>query len=237
MEPKKHKKKNSYTVMVISDSSKGVIRQFFFSSRVVTALLSFFLAVVLVFACYVVYSTYTMREMKQRNLYLDSKTAELSEKNAELTTANTELSDKVSILSSTINQKVEEEAAVAEKYVPTGFPLAGTATIPEEAEDKLNDNPIVNFAASAGTSVIATGNGVISSIDADAEYGYVLKLDHGNGYVTIYRNASEPKVKAGDEVARNTMLFEMTEESGQLGYQIIKDDQYIDPLEIIEING
>lgn len=237
MEPKKHKKKNSYTIMVVSDSSEGGIRQFFLSSKVVMAFLCFFLAVVVAFASYVTYSVYTMKELKQKNASLNLRMGELNEKNAELNTANSELTDKVSILSSTINQKVEAEAAEAVKYVPTGFPLAGTATIPEEAEDKLDGNPIVNFMASAGTSVTATGNGVISLIEADAVYGNMVQIDHGNGYVTVYRNASGPKVKAGDEVTRGTMLFEMTEESGQLGYQIIEEGSYIDPLDLMEING
>lgn len=237
MEPKKHRKNGSYTVMIISDSSEGGIKQFFLGSKVVTFLISLFVVFFVAVACYIGYSMYTAKDLNKQNTYLENKVTELNQQNTELSTLNTELTDKVSILSSTINQKVEEEATVAEKFVPNGFPLSGTATIQEETEENTGNDPIVHFMASSGISVIATGNGTILAIEQDENGNFALQIDHGNGYISVYLNAKEPKVKVGDEVTRGTRLFEMSEENRVLGYQIIQEGGYIDPLELMEIYG
>ena len=67
--------------------------------------------------------------------------------------------------------------------------------------------------------------------------GYIIMVDHGNGYYSVYRNGSKPKVDEGDEVTRATELFVIEIGHGQLGYQIIENNQYINPLEFMETYG
>lgn len=140
----------------------------------------------------------------------------LKQENDDLKLQNEELNEKVSILSDTVNSKVKEEeereAEIAQAYVPTGFPLKGTA-------------------------VIATAQGTVSSIAGNAESGYIIMIDHGNGYYSVYRNGAKPKVKEGDEVTTSTELFMIDAGHEQLGYQIIENDSYIDPLSLMEIYG
>ena len=164
----------------------------------------------------------------------------LTQQNSELTTENEVLLEKVAILSDTVNDKVqkeeEREAEIVKSYIPTGFPLKGTASYNEE-ETTLEGNPIALFQASQGTSVIATANGKVSSAAGDATAGYIIMIDHGNGYFSVYRNGSEPKVKEGDEVTSDTELFQIERGHEKLGYQIIENDSYIDPLGLMEIYG
>ena len=75
-----------------------------------------------------------------------------------------------------------------------------------------------------------------------AEIGENLFIDHGNGYTTIYRSGTEPKVKEGDEVARGALLYEMKQDDDNewadiMAYQMIKDGEYIMPTDVLEING
>ena len=107
----------------------------------------------------------------------------------------------------------------------------------QPAEQTKDGGTIVNFAAAGGTAVVAAGSGKVVSIADDADYGKALTLDHENGYVTIYYVAAEPKVKEGDELTKGTMLFEIGPDGGILGYQIKKQGEYIDPLQVIEIQG
>lgn len=86
------------------------------------------------------------------------------------------------------------------------------------------------------------GAGSVLLADIDSVYGYQVQIDHGNGYISIYRSGTEPKVKNGDEVTRGTLLFEMEsddddENASRMGYQIMKDGEYIKPTEVLEING
>jgi len=105
--------------------------------------------------------------------------------NTSLIKENKELQEKVTILSDTVNNKVyqeeKREAQMIQSYIPTGFPIKGAASYNEE-EKELEGNPAVIFQASAGTSVIATANGTVSSIAGSAEAGYIVMIDHGNGY-------------------------------------------------------
>ena len=71
----------------------------------------------------------------------------------------------------------------------------------------------------------------------DVDYGNVVSIDHGNGYISIYRNKGNAVVKAGNEVTRGAILYVVGEDNTEMGYSISKDDTYIDPMEMIEING
>ena len=62
-------------------------------------------------------------------------------------------------------------------------------------------------------------------------------IDHGNGYFSVYRNNGVALVKSGEQLGKGYILFTMGEDNAVLGYQIMKDDQYIDPMTLIDING
>lgn len=275
MEPKKHKRKIRYTVMVISDSAEGGIRQYFLEQGITTVATLLIVCILLAGSGYCIYSAVRQEKVEAANQTLRQTVETLTQEKEDLLVRNDELSKNVTLLSDTINQKVQKEEEDAEKFIPTGFPLAGAATIQESSEliaaadeedpaeeamaeageqaeamdaeeeqaeaiaeeTEQEEHPIVVFLASAGTSVIATGNGVVEAIEEDAAYGGRIRVNHGNGYVTIYRCVSPAKVKVGDEITKGTMLIEMTTEAEELGYQIMKDEAYIDPLELMEIYG
>lgn len=171
---------------------------------------------------------------------LAGQNEELFAQNGKIVKENKELQEKVEILSHTINEKVQQEqeraAETARTYVPTGFPLRGTASC-NETRTELEGNPIAVFNASEGTGVVATANGTVLSVTGDAEAGYTVMIDHGNGYRSVYRNGAVPKVKEGDEVTNATELFNIEAGKEELGYQIIENEEYIEPLSFMETYG
>ena len=144
---------------------------------------------------------------------------------------------KIEILSITIKDQThkiaELQAQIAEQSVPTDYPLTGSASMTVITDG----DPMVEFTATEGSTVVAAGKGVVTAVEEDEVYGNRVVIDHGNGYVSIYRNKGESQVKAGDEVASGTTLFMVTEDNRQLGYQIKENDVYIDPTTIIAIKG
>ena len=44
-------------------------------------------------------------------------------------------------------------------------------------------------------------------------------------------------IKEGDEVVRGAILYVIGEDNTTLGYQIMYDEKYIDPMELINIDG
>ena len=104
-------------------------------------------------------------------------------------------------------------------------------------EESLEGEPVCIFSASVGTMVVATANGTVTGVNDDVEYGHNVWVDHGNGYVTIYRNAGEPQVQLGDTVVGGTSLFVIEQGKEKLGYQMMRDGMYIDPMEMLSISG
>lgn len=144
---------------------------------------------------------------------------------------------KIEMLSITIQNQTQQiadlQAQIAEQSVPTDYPLTGSASMTVITDG----DPMVEFTATEGSTVVAAGKGVVTAVEEDEVYGSRVVIDHGNGYVSIYRNKGESQVKAGDEVASGTTLFMVTEDNRQLGYQIKENDVYIDPTTIIAIKG
>lgn len=245
---KKKKKRHHYILLCVSDAPKAKVKKYKFSIarinflKVITAILFILLLGYVLFTSY--HNTITL----SNETTLRQKVSDLEKEKTDLITQNAELTEKVAILSETVNQKMLEEKALQEKNMPTGFPLSGTADMQEmEEEVELSNGkdevrPLILFEAEDGIFAVAAGAGIITEVEMDLEYGYRIRIDHGNGYETIYRNGTEPKVKPGDEVARNALLFELKEDDDNeladiMAYQILKDGKYIVPTEILEING
>ncbi len=188
--------------------------------------------------CY--YLTNHVLTMSEKNKELSVELEEIMAERDLLANENEELKEKVLILSDTVNSKVKEEeereAEIAKAFIPTGFPLKGTATYQEE-NTVLDGQAIAEFEAAQGTNVIATAQGTVSSIAGDANAGYIIMVDHGNGYYSVYRNGSKPKVETGAAVTRETVMYEIEDGKETLGYQIIENNVYIDPLSLMEIYG
>lgn len=169
-------------------------------------------------------------------LLLTAQLQEVKDENRKFELENSELKEKVAILSETVNDKVNQAQQEAKSRMPLGFPLKGKASY-NENETELDGKPIVYFEVAAGVAVIPTANGTVSSITGSKNDGYTVTVDHGNNYYSLYINGSEPKVGEGDEVTKATELFVIDAEHQKLGYQIIEDKTYLNPLEFMEIYG
>ena len=64
----------------------------------------------------------------------------------------------------------------------------------------------LDFSVPVGTEVRATGDGVILAVQHQRGFGRVIKVDHGNGVVTVYAHLSEQLVKKGEKVARGVVI-------------------------------
>lgn len=244
---KKKKKKANYVLLVVSDSPLAKTKRYKFSKTRVRFLKGLIALFFLVMIGYIGFTSYYNTIVMSRETALRLQIGELSEANAKLQEENEQLLDKVSILSKTVNEKVDAEKVQEEKNMPSGFPLSGTAEVEEteevlEMEDGDVVRPMILFDASDGVSAVAAGAGVVSFVDFDNKYGYQVFVDHGNDYTTIYRSGTEPKVKVGDEVARGALIYEMQEDADNewadiMAYQVTKDGEYILPTDVLEING
>ena len=161
----------------------------------------------------------------------------LTDENEALSVENATLTNKIGVLSQTVSLKAEAEDALSQETIenalPKGFPLSGSATMKEAEEG----DPMLVFTASPGTNVITSGTGTVVSVDMDEIYGTKVVLDHGNGYQSVYRNNGTALVKNGETLGKGYIIFSLGDDNQELGYQIMQNDQYIDPMTLIDING
>ena len=107
----------------------------------------------------------------------------------------------------------------------------------QEQELPAETDPIVVFSAAPDTRVIATASGTVASVEDDVRYGHKVTVNHGNGYLSIYRTSSDVLVAEGDHVEAGTPLYTIQSQEQKLGYQISRDGALIDPLELLEVYG
>lgn len=228
-----------YNVLFVPDKVAKGVKNF---SVDMDKLIIFFAVVVFIIIASLIFGLVENGRYRKANAkiaQLNEQLQMMTDENTNLETENESLQEKVSILSSTVTEKIQQqeqiEAEMAQAYIPSGFPLKGTASYDDE-KTELDGNPIAIFYASEGTSVISSASGVVESIEASGGK-YVVTIDHENGYKSVYRNGTKPKVTEGEQVTSDTEIFRITTGCEELGYQVIQDDKYIDPLDLMEIYG
>lgn len=96
------------------------------------------------------------------------------------------------------------------------------------------------FGGKAGDAVFAATSGeVVYADDGLKEYGQLILLRHGNGYVTAYAHNQKLLVKVGDKVNSGQKIAEMGStgtSTTMLQFQIRLDGKPIDPTTVLPIN-
>lgn len=91
----------------------------------------------------------------------------------------------------------------------------------------------IDFQAPLGATIYASGAGVVHEVGRDKEYGKMVMINHGEGYMTRYAHASEIMVTEGMEVARLTPIAKVGSSGRSTGahlhFEILKDGRQINP--------
>lgn len=231
------KRKNKYALLLVTQKDEGTMKQYSISPALVEVLAAILFLLVVGVICKFVYDSITLKDARKEIVDQIVTINNLTDENEALTVENATLTSKITVLSETVSKKAATEDAISQETVenalPKGFPLSGSATMKEAKEG----DPMLIFSASQGINVITTGTGVVVSVGADETYGTKVIVDHGNGYQSVYRNNGAALVKDGEELGKGYIIFTVGEENQELGYQIMKDEEYIDPMQLIDING
>lgn len=231
------KRKSKYALLLVTEKDDGTMKQYTISPALVEVMAAILFLLIIAVTCKFVYDSITLKDARKEIVDQIVTINNLTDENEALTVENSTLTSKITVLSETVSKKAATEDALSletvENALPKGFPLSGSATMKEAEEG----DPMLIFSASQGVNVITTGTGVVVSVDADETYGTKIIIDHGNGYQSVYRNNGTALVKNGEELGKGYILFTVGEENQELGYQIMKDEEYIDPMLMIDING
>lgn len=266
MRKKQRKIRKHYTITVTSDYSVDKTKSYRsrFNVFKVSTIVTIF--TVLLGVGLTIFEFYELGTMESKLSMLRGIIDDQEQIITELGREKAELSSQNQILNSTVAKAMAEKEKAKEedekRHFPTAFPLTGAAiirdiSVMDEPEDQLvgyfnydvgnkystggkkavEENPIAVFEMSSSSDVVATADGRVIAIKEDEIFKRQVLVDHGNGYITIYRNQSDPKVSIGDEIVRGTIIFIGGEENIYLGYQIKYQEEYVDPMQIMVIQG
>ncbi|WP_298120412.1 M23 family metallopeptidase [Flavobacterium sp.] len=116
------------------------------------------------------------------------------------------------------------------KRMASGF---GYRTDPFTKARKMHEG--MDFTASTGTPIYATGDGVVKSADNSLSgYGNHIEINHGFGYLTLYGHLSSYKVRPGQRVKRGDIIGLVgstgRSQAPHLHYEVHKDGKVVNPI-------
>jgi murein DD-endopeptidase MepM/ murein hydrolase activator NlpD len=120
--------------------------------------------------------------------------------------------------------------------VPTHWPLdrAGVITRgPVGPGGSAEVHQGLDIAVARGTPIRAAGGGLVRDAGRDAEYGLFVRLEHPDGYTSMYGHASRLLVARGDSV-RAGQVIGLSGSTGRstaphLHFEVLRNGEPIDP--------
>ena len=129
-------------------------------------------------------------------IYLDN-VDEVNEENIKL--AKEELTND---LQEELDEKEEIDSKTVNGIYLAVVPVTGRITSRYGANESIRDHTHkgIDIAATRGTPILATASGKVTFAGWSSGYGYLVKIDHGNGVETYYGHCSKLYVSTGDTV-------------------------------------
>jgi len=136
-----------------------------------------------------------------------------------------------------IREYIKEEKGLY-LSTPAGWPVKGsvssrfgTRVHPITGESTFHSG--IDISTPGGTMVRATADGIVSFSNWHNDSGYIVALEHGHGFRTVYAHNKLNYVKVGQRVRRGDVLSLSGSTGSSTGphvhYEIRKDGSDIDP--------
>jgi murein DD-endopeptidase MepM/ murein hydrolase activator NlpD len=117
-------------------------------------------------------------------------------------------------------------------YISSGF---GVRMDPFTGEQGVHKG--VDFAAQAGSDVLAVAAGIVTWAGPREGYGNLVEINHGKGYSTRYAHNQTILVKVGDEVQRGQAIAEVGSTGRSTGphvhFEVLRNGVQINPMSFV----
>lgn len=130
-------------------------------------------------------------------------------------------------------QQWQRRATLSGKPVASGWLSSpfGVRTDPFLGDERFHNG--VDFAARAGTAVVAVASGVVTYSGPRYGYGTMVEIDHGGGVVTRYAHNQSNLVEVGDPVVKGASIAEVGSSGRSTGphvhFELLRDGRAVDP--------
>ncbi len=244
MKQQRHRRKESFSLLLVSNTGKE--SRHFYVSVLTFRLLIVLMLLICVALAWIMFRSGThyrtesdlrrkLASSEQRVKQLESEKESLDTQNAALAKENDTL--KATGLADAKTQETEvQEATQKDTSIPSQNPYTGVGILKEQYSA---EHPYFSISTQLEDRIIAAGDGTVTSINSDDTYPLIIEVEHGNGYKSRYMcmQTAEVKVEVGEQVQIRDTLIVIDREETQLDYQVIYDNQAIDPLLVLEAKG
>ena len=146
---------------------------------------------------------------------------------------------KLSILEDLImNRRLQREVYPAGRPVKSGWISSyyGKRTDPFTGKKAMHKG--VDFAGRMGSDVIAVAAGVVTRVGAQAGYGELVEIHHGNGYATRYAHNSKVLVDEGERVTQGQTIAKMGSSGRSTGphvhFEVLRNGRMVNPASYVQ---
>src|SRR5690606_14471224 len=91
----------------------------------------------------------------------------------------------------------------------------------------------LDIAASVGTPIRAADGGKVTYAGWKGSYGYLVEINHENGYVTRYAHCSSINVKVGQRVYKGQVIARVGNTGRSTGphlhFEVLKNGRHVNP--------
>lgn len=154
---------------------------------------------------------------------LDALAGQLADRATALTTLQGVLAEQQWQRRTTLSGK-----PVASGWLSSPF---GVRTDPFLGDERFHAG--IDFAARAGTAVVAVASGVVTYSGPRYGYGTMVEIDHGEGVVTRYAHNRNNLVEVGDPVVKGASIAEVGSSGRSTGphvhFELLRDGRAVDP--------
>lgn len=128
---------------------------------------------------------------------------------------------------------------------PKGFPVSGSISSPYG----MRENPFggrrhhagVDISAPEGSPIKAVADGIVSYAGWTHGSGYVVVLEHGCGYSTVYAHNKKNLVKVGQRVGRGESIASVGSTGNSTGphlhYEVLQKGRNVNPKNFLSRNS
>jgi murein DD-endopeptidase MepM/ murein hydrolase activator NlpD len=124
-------------------------------------------------------------------------------------------------------------------HLPSAWPLSRRGFVTRAHLGRLpGEHPGIDIAVAEGTYIRSAGEGRVVEAGEHPVYGKFVRIQHRDGYETLYAHASELFVREGDGVERHEVVALSgntgTSTAPHLHFEVRKDGEPIDPLTVVQ---